>query len=73
MMRVTTRQGLYVESAREEGRDTHGKGPKDIGAPSNGNVWRIGNPERPYQVDYCTRAEIANLEAMKMRMQYLHV
>jgi pyruvate carboxylase len=45
------------------------KGPNHIGAPINGNVWRIGNPERgPIKVgDIVHRGEeIANLEAMKM-------
>ena len=45
------------------------KGLTDIGAPINGTVWRIGNPERG-QVragDIVHKGEeIANLEAMKM-------
>ena len=45
------------------------KGPADIGAPINGNIWRIGNPERgALRVGDIVHKgeEIANLEAMKM-------
>lgn len=45
------------------------KSPNDIGAPINGNIWRIGNPERgPLRVGDIVHKgeEIANLEAMKM-------
>lgn len=45
------------------------KGPNDIGAPINGNIWRIGNPERgALRVGDIVHKgeEIANLEAMKM-------
>ncbi|MBV5327403.1 MAG: biotin attachment protein [Chlorobium sp.] len=45
------------------------KGLTDIGAPINGTVWRIGNPERgPVRAgDIIHKGEeIANLEAMKM-------
>lgn len=45
------------------------KGPNEIGAPINGNVWRIGNPQRgPIQVGDVVHKgeEVANLEAMKM-------
>jgi len=45
------------------------KTPNDIGAPINGNVWRIGNPERgTLKVGDIVHKgeEIANLEAMKM-------
>lgn len=45
------------------------KGANEIGAPINGNVWRIGNPKRgPIQVgDVIHKGEeVANLEAMKM-------
>ena len=45
------------------------KGPADIGAPINGNIWRIGNPERgTLRVGDIVHKgeEIANLEAMKM-------
>jgi pyruvate carboxylase len=44
-------------------------GPSQIGAPINGNVWRIGNPERgTLKVGDIVHKgeEIANLEAMKM-------
>jgi pyruvate carboxylase len=45
------------------------KGANDIGAPINGNVWRIGNPKRgTIRVGDVIRKgeEVANLEAMKM-------
>jgi len=45
------------------------KGEGEIGAPINGNVWRIGNPKRgPLKVGDIVHKgeEIANLEAMKM-------
>lgn len=45
------------------------KGLTDIGAPINGTVWRIGNPERgPVRAGDIVHKgeEIANLEAMKM-------
>jgi pyruvate carboxylase len=45
------------------------KGLNEIGAPINGNIWRIGNPERGALKagDIVQKGEeIANLEAMKM-------
>jgi pyruvate carboxylase len=45
------------------------RGGNDIGAPINGNVWRIGNPQRGLiQVGDVVHKgeEVANLEAMKM-------
>jgi pyruvate carboxylase len=45
------------------------KGRGDVGAPINGSVWRIGNPDRgTLRVGDIVRQgeEIANLEAMKM-------
>lgn len=45
------------------------KGPGDVGAPINGNLWRIGNPKRgTLKVGDIVHKgeEIANLEAMKM-------
>lgn len=45
------------------------KGANNIGAPINGNVWRIGNPKRgAIQVGNVVHKgeEVANLEAMKM-------
>ena len=45
------------------------RGPQDIGAPINGNVWRIGNPQRGaiHVGDVVHKGEeVANLEAMKM-------
>ena len=45
------------------------KGENEIGAPINGNIWRIGNPDRgtikPGDIVH-QGEEIANLEAMKM-------
>lgn len=44
-------------------------GPKEVGAPINGNLWRIGNLERgPLKAGDIVRRgeEIANIEAMKM-------
>jgi pyruvate carboxylase len=45
------------------------KGPNAVGAPINGNLWRIGNPARgPVKAGDIVHKgeEIANLEAMKM-------
>lgn len=45
------------------------KGPNEIGAPINGNVWRIGNPQRgPIHVGDVVHKgeEVVNLEEMKM-------
>jgi pyruvate carboxylase len=50
------------------------RGPNDVGAPINGNIWRIGNPERgPIKVGDIVHKgeEIANLEAMKMENSIL--
>lgn len=71
VMRVNNKTKVYkVETPRAKKAEIRmAKGPKDIGAPSNGNVWRIGNPERgPIRVDDIVHKgeEIANLEAMKM-------
>lgn len=71
VMRVNNKTKVYkVETARAKKAEIRmAKGPKDIGAPINGNVWRIGNPERgPIRVDDIVHKgeEIANLEAMKM-------
>jgi pyruvate carboxylase len=70
-MLVNNKTRVYsVETPRSKKVEIRmAKGPADIGAPINGNVWRIGNPERG-----AIRAgdivhkdeEIANLEAMKM-------
>ncbi len=71
VMRVNNKTKVYkVETPRAKKAEIRmAKGPKDIGAPINGNVWRIGNPERgPIRVDDIVHKgeEIANLEAMKM-------
>lgn len=45
------------------------KGPGEVGAPLNGNLWRIGNPKRgTLKVGDLVHQgeEIANIEAMKM-------
>lgn len=71
VMRVNNKTKVYkVETPRAKKAEIRmAKGPKDIGAPINGNVWRIGNPERgSIRVDDIVHKgeEIANLEAMKM-------
>ncbi|MEA1870601.1 MAG: biotin/lipoyl-containing protein [Candidatus Bipolaricaulota bacterium] len=45
------------------------KGANEVGAPINGNVWRLGNPDQgPIETGAIVQKgqEIANLEAMKM-------
>ena len=45
------------------------KWPGHVGAPANGNIWRVGNTDRgPVRAGDIVRRgeEIANLEAMKM-------
>ncbi len=45
------------------------KGANEVGAPINGNVWRLGNPDHgPIETGAIVQKgqEIANLEAMKM-------
>jgi pyruvate carboxylase len=71
VMSVNNRTRVYkVETPRVQKAELRiAKTPHDIGAPINGNVWRIGNPERgALKVgDIVHRGEeIANLEAMKM-------
>jgi pyruvate carboxylase len=71
VMSVNNRTRVYkVETPRAKKAELRiAKTPHDIGAPINGNVWRIGNPERgALKVgDIVHRGEeIANLEAMKM-------
>ncbi|MEK6671871.1 MAG: biotin/lipoyl-containing protein [Nitrospirota bacterium] len=71
VMRVNNKTKVYrVETPRAKKTEIRmAKGPKDVGAPINGNVWRIGNPERGAirAGDIVHKGEeIANLEAMKM-------
>jgi pyruvate carboxylase len=71
VMRVNNKTRVYtVETPRAKKVETRmAKGPTDVGAPINGNVWRIGNPERgTLKVGDIVHKneEIANLEAMKM-------
>jgi pyruvate carboxylase len=70
-MRVNNKTRVYsVDTPRAkkaEIRIAYGK--NEIGAPINGNVWRIGNPKRGALKigDIIHKGEeIANLEAMKM-------
>jgi pyruvate carboxylase len=71
VMRVNNKTRVYpVETPRAKKTEIRmAKGPGDVGAPINGNVWRIGNPERGVlrAGDIVHKGEeIVNLEAMKM-------
>jgi pyruvate carboxylase len=71
VMRVNNKTRVYtVETPRAKKVEIRmAKTPNDIGAPINGNIWRIGNPERgALKVGDIVHKgeEIANLEAMKM-------
>ncbi|MBM4137469.1 MAG: biotin attachment protein, partial [Nitrospira sp.] len=71
VMMVNNKTRVYkVETPRAKRAEIRmAKGPHDIGAPINGNIWRIGNPERGTLKlgDIVHKGEeIANLEAMKM-------
>jgi pyruvate carboxylase len=71
VMRVNNKTRVYtVETPRVKKVEVRmAKGPHQVGAPINGNVWRIGNPERgPIKPGDIVKKgeEIANLEAMKM-------
>lgn len=71
VMRVNNKTRVYtVETPRARKAEIRmARVPGDIGAPINGNIWRIGNPERgpirPGDIVH-KGEEIANLEAMKM-------
>ena len=70
-MRVNNKTRVYkVETPRANKVEIRmAKVPNDIGAPINGSIWRIGNPERGAlrAGDIVHKGEeIANLEAMKM-------
>lgn len=71
VMRVNNKTRVYtVATPRAKKVEVRmAKGPNDVGAPINGNIWRIGNPERgAIKVGDIVHKgeEIANLEAMKM-------
>ncbi len=71
VMRVNNKTRVYkVETPMAKRAEIRmAKGPNDVGAPINGNIWRIGNPDRgPLKVGDIVHKgeEIANLEAMKM-------
>lgn len=71
VMKVNNRTRVYtVETPRAKKAELRiARKPNEIGAPINGNVWRIGNPERgTLRIgDILHKGEeIANLEAMKM-------
>ncbi len=71
VLKVNNRTRVYtVETPRTRKVEIRmAKGPGEIGAPINGNVWRIGNPSRgPLKVGDIVHhgEEVANLEAMKM-------
>jgi pyruvate carboxylase len=71
VMRVNNKTRVYsVMTPRAKKAEIRmAKGPNAIGAPINGNLWRIGNPARgPVKAGDIVHKgeEIANLEAMKM-------
>ncbi|MBZ0154782.1 MAG: biotin/lipoyl-binding protein [Alphaproteobacteria bacterium] len=71
VMKVNNKTRVYtVETPRARKVEIRmAKGPNHIGAPINGSIWRIGNPERgAIKVGDIVHKgeEIANLEAMKM-------
>jgi pyruvate carboxylase len=71
VMKVNNKTRVYmVETPRAKKVEIRmAKAPNDIGAPINGNIWRIGNSERGVikAGDIVHKGEeIANLEAMKM-------
>ncbi|MDH4233474.1 MAG: biotin attachment protein, partial [Nitrospirota bacterium] len=71
VMRVNNKTRVYtVKTPRAKKSEIRmAKSPREIGAHINGNIWRIGNPERGALKagDIVHKGEeIANLEAMKM-------
>jgi pyruvate carboxylase len=71
VMRVNNKARVYyVDTPRAKKVEIRiASGKNEIGAPINGNVWRIGNPKRAALKigDIVHKGEeIANLEAMKM-------
>ncbi len=71
VMKINNKTNVYkVETPRAQKAEIRmASGEEEIGAPINGNVWRIGNPDRgTIKVGDIVHQgeEIANLEAMKM-------
>ncbi len=71
VVRVNNKNRVYsIETPRAKKTEIRmAKGISDVGSPINGNVWRIGNPQRGIlrHGDIIRKGEeIANLEAMKM-------
>ncbi|HSW36329.1 MAG TPA: biotin/lipoyl-containing protein [Candidatus Limnocylindrales bacterium] len=71
VMRVNNQTRVYsIRTPRAKVEEMRmATGPGDVGATLNGNLWRIGNPQRgTLQVGAIVRMgeEIANIEAMKM-------
>lgn len=71
VVRVNNKTRVYsVETPRAKKTEIRmAKSLNEVGAPINGNIWRIGNPERgALKVGDIVHKgeEIANLEAMKM-------
>ena len=71
VMKVNNKTRVYaIETPRAKKIEIRiAREPGDIGAPIEGNIWRIGNPERGALKigDIVHRGEeIANIEAMKM-------
>ncbi len=71
VMRVNNKTRVYtVETPRVKKTEIRmARGLNEIGAPINGNLWRVGNPDRGAikAGDIVHKGEeIANLEAMKM-------
>jgi pyruvate carboxylase len=71
VMKVNNKTRVYkVETPRAKKAEIRmAKGSYEVGSPINGNIWRIGNPERgAIKVGDIVHKgeEIANLEAMKM-------
>lgn len=71
VMKVNNQMRVFkIETPRAKKEEIRmARGISDIGAPINGTVWRIGNPERgTVRVGDIVHKgeEIANLEAMKM-------
>jgi pyruvate carboxylase len=71
VMRVNNKTRVYeVNTPRAKKVERRmARAANEIGAPINGNIWRLGNPERgPLKVGHVVYKgeEIANLEAMKM-------
>lgn len=71
VMKVNNKTRVYsVETPRAKKVEVRmARGKNEIGAPINGNVWRIGNPDRgAVKVGDIVHQgeEIANLESMKM-------